>query len=252
MSSAHGPIISRADFLDAIRLRLGADIVAADTKCIRCGATMTKCASHAFCCALPEATRGHYSVRDAVLPLAHLADPRTSVEPRGLVPSAQALRPADILSSAALPGRLTALDIGIASPDASGAGDDCCDAMFQRKRYTYRNYLHELENEREILYRPLVWSTWGREHPETTSILQSLSRVAARRCGLRDHRLLLRRVRSAVSVEIMRRAVRMLHACLPHERDAQNRFLLGDSIDASEYPKTREIVLHSSGADACS
>ena len=38
----------------------------------------------------------------------------------------------DILTSAALPGRLAALDIGITSPDAARAGVDCCHAMYCR------------------------------------------------------------------------------------------------------------------------
>ena len=152
--------------------------------CCRCGAALGRSASHAFCCALPEATLGHYAARDAVLPVAHLADPATAVESRGLIPSAPMLRPADILTSAALPGRLTALDIGITSPDTAGAGHDCCDAMYNRKRQHYRKHLEELEQDQQIAYRPLVWSTWGREHPETSAILTSLARVAARRIGL--------------------------------------------------------------------
>ena len=53
------------------------------------------------------------------------------------------------------------------SPDACGAGMDCCDSMFQRKRKDYWTYLHELEQVQGIAYRPLVWSIWGRAHPET-------------------------------------------------------------------------------------
>ena len=103
-----------------------------------------------------EATRGHYAVRDAVLSLAHLADPSTAVESRGLIASVPALHLADILTSAALPDRLTALDIGIASPDSSGAEDDCCHAMYVRKRAVYRAYLPELEQQRNIIYRSMI------------------------------------------------------------------------------------------------
>ena len=91
-----------------------------------------------------------------ILSLAHFGDSLAIVESRELVSSFQALRLVDILSSAALPGRLTALDVGVASPDACGAGDDCCDAMYQRKRKTYRDHLHELEVEQSIAYRSLM------------------------------------------------------------------------------------------------
>ena len=93
------------------------------------------------------ATRGHYHVRDCILPLAHLADPCTALESVGLIPSAPSLRPADLLSSAAIPGRMAALDIGVTSPDAMGAGDDCCETTFARKRRDYSRFLREMEEE---------------------------------------------------------------------------------------------------------
>ena len=234
ISPVHGPIVPKGDFQEAVRLRLGAPCVDEDCVCRRCGARLDEAGSHALCCALPEATRGHYAVRDAVLPLAHLADPAAVTEARGLIPSVPALRPADILTSAALPGRLAALDIGITSPDASDAGLDCCAAMHNRKRRDYNPFLDELEIQQGIAYRPMVWSTWGREHPETTAMLVSLARTAARRVGLQDHRLLLRRTRAAVGVELMRRAVRMMRACLPDEATAANLLLF--AADAGRAP----------------
>ena len=133
ISPIHGPIVAKNEFQTACRLRLSASCIDASALCIRCENTLDPARSHALCCALPAATKDHYNVRDATLPLTHLADPSAAVEATGLIPSAPALRPADILTSAALPGRLAALDIGISSPDAAGAGDDCCAAMFQRK-----------------------------------------------------------------------------------------------------------------------
>ena len=66
-------------------------------------------------------------------------------ETLNLIPSVPTLRPADILTSAASPSRLAALDIGIVSPDSGGAGDDCCDAMNTHKRERYAEYIGELE-----------------------------------------------------------------------------------------------------------
>ena len=155
LSAAHGSVVPPDEFLLAVRLRLGAPCVEAGTQCCRCGAALGPTLTHAHCCALPEATKGHYNVRDAVLPLAHLADSSTAVEAPGLIPSAPALRPTDLLVSAAIPGRLAALDIGIISPDAAHAGDDCCQAMFARKKGDYLLWLSELESQ-GIVCLPMI------------------------------------------------------------------------------------------------
>lgn len=249
LSPAHGPTVPRADFQTAVRLRLGAPCVEESTECGHCGACLGTTGAHAFCCSLAEATKGHYAVRDEILPLAHLADPSTTIETLGLIPSAPTLRPADILSSAALPGRLAALDIGVCCPDASGAGEDCCANMYDRKRKDYKPHLVELEVQQQISYRPMVWSTWGRAHPESLLILENLAMQAARRRGLRDHRLLLRRVRSAIGVQLMRRAVRMLHACLPRLEAAEMQLLLGDSEEANTLPEKRVVCCLQGNAD---
>ena len=148
-----------------------------------------------------------------MLELAHLADPSAEAETPGLVPSAPSLRPADVLTSAALPGRLAALDVGVVSPDAAGSGPDCCAHMFEQKMKVYREHFEEMEAG-GVIYRPLIWSALGREHPETSVVLEALARAAARRRGLRDFRQLLRRTRDAIGVMLTRRAVRMVWACL--------------------------------------
>ena len=174
--------------------------------------------------------------------VAHLADPSASVETAGLVPSAPALRPADIITSAALPGRLAALDIGVTCPEATGAGEDCCDAMYRRKRRAYAPHLHELGEEQDVAYRPMVWSAYGRAHPETEAMLTSMAVLAARRRGLRDHRPILRRVRCAIGVALVRRAVQTQteHACIPHLDAEEERALFG-SAEAPPHPQRRSI-----------
>ena len=173
-SRAHGPVVPPGEFQMAVRLRLGATCVNPDIRCSRCGSQLGSADSHAMCCNLPEATRGHYDVRDEVLALAHLADPQSSIEDVGLVPSAPALRPADILTSAAIPGCSAALDIGVTSPDAAGAGADCCDAMHRRKHRDYATVLAELLQQ-GVTYRPMVWSAFGRAHPEAKLAEESLT-----------------------------------------------------------------------------
>eukprot|EP00973_Karenia_brevis_P013670 1854949-Karenia_brevis.AAC.1 len=70
---------------------------------------------HCETCAPAAATRGHYSVVHAVADGLRLADPSLTTEAPGL--TGTSLRPADILSSAALPGRSAALDVTVTSPE---------------------------------------------------------------------------------------------------------------------------------------
>ena len=155
-----------------------------------------------------------YAVRDAVLHLVHLADPSAHTEAEELIPDAPALRPADIFTSAAFPGSQAALDIGVCSPDASGAGLDCCEVMWEKKRDHYAAHLDGMAR-RGQRYVPLVFSCYGRAHPDTEDSLELIARQAARRMGMADHAPLLRRTRAAVGVALCRRAAAMVRACLP-------------------------------------
>ena len=64
-------------------------------------------------------------------------------------------QPADILTSAALPGCWAALDVGVTSPEAGGAGVDCCVAMHRSMRHAYVAHVHELEVVQGVVYRPV-------------------------------------------------------------------------------------------------
>ena len=75
LNPCHGPIVPKEEFLFAVRLRIGAPIMDEPMMCQRCGtAILDRAGRHCLLCATPEATRGHFAVRDAVLHLAHLAD----------------------------------------------------------------------------------------------------------------------------------------------------------------------------------
>ena len=124
--------------------------------------------------AAPEGTKGHYDVRNAVLPLVHLADPSAVTEVTALIPDAPALRPADIYTESALPGGQAALDVGICSPDASGAGDDCCAAMWEKKRRHYGDHLEDMAR-RGLRYVPLVFSCYGRVHADSDTELERIA-----------------------------------------------------------------------------
>ena len=133
----HGELVPPDEYADAVRVRLGAKFTDDVTSCERCGKMMGCSARHALCCALPEATRGHNKTRDKILDLVSISDPSACREAPELVPSFPTIRPADILTDAALPGGRTALDIGVATPGTCTAGDDACDSMWSEK---FRHY----------------------------------------------------------------------------------------------------------------
>lgn len=166
-------------------------------------------------------------VRDAVLPLVHLADPSASTEVPELIADAPALHPADIYSTAALPGCQAALDVDVCSPDAAGAGRDCVEAMWQWKRAHYAGH-REAMRRTGMEYIPVVISCYGRFHPDSATVLERIAHQAARRAGVADSRLLLRRARAGIGVAIWRRAAAMALACLPRMSPECMGLLFGD------------------------
>ena len=121
--------------------------------------------------------------------------------------------------------------------------------MCARKRHDYAKYLDELEQREGIIYKPLIWSAWGRAHPETDIVLHNLARQVARRRGLRDHHMILRRTRAAVGVQLMRRVARMFLSCVPHLEDAEATLILGHCESVSHFPQTRNVALVGGSAD---
>ena len=182
-------------------------------------------------------------VRDVVRQLAHAADSTAVTEPLDLIPGKPELRPADVLTTAALPGSKAALDIGISSPDSAGAGDDCCDAMSRRKLKYYGKHFGAL-GAQGIVYKPMMFSAYGRVHPEAASLLLTMARGAARRHGLGSHKQILRRARARIGTEIWKRATAMVRACQPAPTDAEVALIFG------EEPYTEEPTTEQSRQDS--
>ena len=82
-----------------------------------------------------------------------------------------------------------------------------------------------LQNEFE--YRPLVFSCYGRVHPEAVAIFRTLAQVAARKHGVIDSQGLLARLYRNVGVEIWRRVASMVYDCMPKLHDDERDFLCG-------------------------
>ena len=109
---------------------------------------------------------------------------------------------------------MAALDIGIASPYATGAGPDCCEAGYQRKLHDYRQFLDELTSE-GIRYVPMLFSCFGRAHPEAMRVVVSLAASVARRRGIADTSPIVRKCLAWIGVRVQRRAAAMVRACMP-------------------------------------
>ena len=179
--------------------------------CGRCGVSLLDAsAAHALCCA--NAVAGHNDVRNELHAAACSCDPSAELEPLGLIPSHPTLRPADILTSAALPGRLAALDVGVTSPDVAGADADCTVSMVNTKRSNYAAHEDELRAE-GIQYLPVVWSAYGRPHPDASRVLLTLARGAARRWDEASFRSLARHWACKIAAAIWRRGANMVLAC---------------------------------------
>ena len=235
----------KSEFALCIRIRLGAGLIDDAIICPKCEKMILKpnCA-HAFCCALAESTKGHYKIRDIIFDLCCLADSSADTEAPELIPSAPTLRPADIFTRAAVSGCQAALDVGIMSPDAAGAGSDCCEAMRKKKLKDYGPFLKEL-GDRGIRYIPLAFSTFGRIHAEAFTILEHICIKAARHRGLHDHQLLWRRFQVNLGVAIWRRAAAMVQSCLPVLTESALDLLFGrddDIVDEEDISASAGIV----------
>ena len=96
-----------------------------------------------------------------------------ATEPRGLTASQS--RPADILTTAAVPRHSAALDVRVASSIAAAGRGDAAQAAFDRKLTHYRNEIGEYS------LPPLLWTA---VHPAVTRTLQFATDIASHRNGL--------------------------------------------------------------------
>ena len=130
-------------------------------------------AASMLCTALPgRAHRGHNDVRDTLHAIAKTTDSQAELEPEGLITSRPRLRPADVLTGAFHQGRLAAVDVGVFSPPAAGAGLDCVVTMHDRKLAAMAVHQATL-SAAGVEYQPFAVSCWGRLHPAALGMLTS-------------------------------------------------------------------------------
>lgn len=78
-----------------------------------------------------------------------------------------------------------------------------------------------------VTYEPVTFSAFGRVHPDAVAPITNMAKNAARRRGLGNHKLILRRAMARVGVEIWRRAASMVEACLPQPSPEEMDLLFG-------------------------
>jgi len=214
-------IDSADEFTAAVRLRLGCGGPAEPVQCSCCGVATLQCSSeHALHCAAGESTRCHNDVRDTLHAIAKTTDSQAELEPEGLIASHPRLRPADVLTGAFHHGRLAAVDVGVISPTAAGAGLDCVVTMHNRKLAAAAAHQAEL-SATGVEYQPFAVSCWGRLHPAALGMLTNAAKRLARRKGLAGHSGILQSMRARITTALMRRAAKMLLQCLPRQWDLE-------------------------------
>ncbi len=183
--------------------------------CGNCGAATLTCnGKRALLCDRGESVRGHNAIRDELHSMSASVDTAAETGPEGLIASRPHLRPADVLTGAFHNGHLAAVDVGVISPSAAGAGLDCVVTMAQRKLERMQPFADELEAF-GIQYQPFAISCWGRMHPAALQMLGRLARRMARREGGSSHRAVLQRLVARITILVMRRAARMVLRWLP-------------------------------------
>ena len=164
-------VLPPVEWVTAMRARLGAPVLPTDCICGSCGQKMLDaCGYHALCCANAESTVGHNRVRDCVGLVCSFSDPATDLEVPGLCPRAPTLRPADVLTRALHPTQVVAADIGVRAPHAASAGLDLLGNTRIEKYEKYEPHREDLAIQ-GILYEPIIFSAYGRRHPDPPTCL---------------------------------------------------------------------------------
>ena len=158
---------------------------------------------HAETCSTAKATRGHYACVGI------------TAEPRGLTASQS--RPADIFTTAAVPGRSATLDVCVAFSIAAAAHGDAAQAAFDRKLAHYRNEIGELGQQN--IHSPPASLDSGREaafsrHSNTS--VRSRHRLQPQRAAPVGRQFLDRRWKHEIQIAFLQRRAAMARAVLPN------------------------------------
>ena len=101
--------------------------------------------------------------------------------------------------------------------------------MVEEKMSYYADVLPELERK-GITYTPITFSCFGRRHGTTSKIMKEAASRAARFRGQLDCKQLLKRWEATVTIEIWRRAARMVKASFPKPGRFEKLFVDGEGL----------------------
>ena len=238
------------EFALAVKLRIGADVAVPGSKCSRCDMAMDRKGRHALVCqrAIGVSTKGHNLIRDTLMGLASISDPGAVTEAPGLVLSNPYIRPADVLTTAAF-GRPTAPDVVVSCPHAGGAGPDAAAKALISKFGHYGKEVIEEMREEGVEFQPMSWTCWGRPHAQAKAAVGSMADAAARPSEDADADQLRRRAATAISIQLWKRAARMLAFCLPQPAPEATGDLLNDSIREARIRMGRNPSLNEEDSD---
>ena len=149
-------------------------------------------------------------------------------------------RPADIFTTAAVPGRSAALDVCVASRNAAATRGDAAQAAFDRKLSNYRNEIPRVTFG--IHYR-LVWTADGRPQPAVTRTLQYAAEIASSRNGQQmSAKSLQRRWKHESQIALLRWRAAMTRADLPNSSARAEWFLAG-ILDRALHHFLAQVIL---------
>ena len=208
----HGAVLSEDDFLINLQKRVNARIITDDVKCAKCGLQLDAQCWHCETCGSTARTRGHYATVRACVTGFAVGDPSTTTETPGLTRTA--MRPADILTTSALPGRSAALDVTIVSPEAGSAGTDALSSAYRAKLRKYEEVIPEMRRE-GVDFQPMVWTSDGVPHPSVIRILNFAAGIAVSKRAAKSKKAFMRHWMHQITIQILRRRAAMVRECLP-------------------------------------
>ncbi len=219
LSPIHGPAIEEeAEFVEAVRVRLGDWAPPDGGVCGSCGARhLGSSGGHASCCAPRESTRGDNAVRDVVFNFSVAADESTEEEPEDrrtsfpLVPGFALLMCCRRRSYQAAWQPWT---LELHRPSRMPLARMPRHRLYDRKIGEREDIAAELESQNSV-YKLIVWTTFGRPHEGADAAMACIGKRLSRRRGWTSCRALLRQMRAAISLCFARRAARMSLACSP-------------------------------------
>jgi hypothetical protein len=221
VNPAHGPVLSPAGYITALRLRLGIPIgtYSGERPCAECQLAVSAAwlGPHALVCARGKRVLGHNLLRDHLADLARASDPRARLEVAFGSPPHDNRRPADLLLSASpFGGRAgaAAVDVGIVAPHNATAMVTGTDPIV--------DYIRRKRDKSEVActangwsFHPFILSAYGRPHPDATRLVHRLCVRAAREFVAEPPDRLEASWWRNASTLLMERAVLMVDRCRP-------------------------------------